>query len=215
MSRLPFSETMYPSILRTESTFPNPPDRGTRTPVLVGAAGRGRVVRQHFRVAVPFRENRTLSSRALSGFVHFYADLQDVVSPSMLRDVVAGVRGHPGAKSMRDPVCGRRGTSLLRGWVNKGVAVLNPSPPISVSPHARSSPRPHRPPSGPRTLWRPPFGDPSRRELSSRGALRSSGRTVWFLRPVLSLPWLGEDAYGPFVDHRYLLPSNIVRHHGL
>ncbi len=43
--------------------------------------GRPGIPRRLRRVAVPFRENRAPSRKTLSGFVHLYADLPDVVFP--------------------------------------------------------------------------------------------------------------------------------------
>ena len=42
------------------------------------------------------------------------------------------------------------------------------------------------------------FGDPYLRALSCLGVLHSLVRSVWFLRLVLLLAWLGEGACGPF-----------------
>jgi len=96
--------------------------------------------------------------------------------------------------------------------VNRGVAVLNPRPPIFVFPLTRSGLRSRCPPCGSRILWQLPFGDLCQRALSCLGTLRSPARSVSFLRLVLSLPWLSEGASGPFVDHRFPL---ILRHQGV
>jgi len=62
--------------------------------------------------------------------------------------------------------------------VNKGVAVLNPRPQLSVFPLARSGLRSRRLPCGSRILWQLPFGDLCQRALSCLGTLRSPARTV-------------------------------------
>jgi hypothetical protein len=82
--------------------------------------------------------------------------------------------------------------------VSKGVAVLNPRPPIFVFPLTRSGLCSRRPPCGSRILWQLPFGDPCQRALSCLVVLRSRARTALFARLVLLLPWLGEGACGPF-----------------
>ena len=42
-----------------------------------------------------------------------------------------------------------------------------------------------------------PFEDPYRRVLSCLVCLRSLARSVWFVRLLLLLSWLGEGAYDP------------------
>jgi hypothetical protein len=62
--------------------------------------------------------------------------------------------------------------------VNKGVAVLNPRPQLSVFPLPRSGLRYRCTPCGSRILWQLPFGDLCQRVLSCLGTLRSPARTV-------------------------------------
>src|SRR5215208_7239688 len=62
--------------------------------------------------------------------------------------------------------CELRLSRTLQSWVNKGVEVLNPSPPLSVFPLTRSGLRSPRPPWRGRILWQLPFGDPCLRALS-------------------------------------------------
>jgi hypothetical protein len=94
--------------------------------------------------------------------------------------------------------------------VSREVTFLNPRPPIFVFPLTRSGLCSRRPPCGSRILWQLPFGDPCQRALSCLVVLRSPARTALFVRLVLLLPWLGEGASCPFVDHCF--PS-ILRHH--
>src|SRR5215211_1867625 len=90
--------------------------------------------------------------------------------------------------------------SSLRSGVNKGVGILSPRPQLYVFPLIRSELRPRPPPCGARILLRLPFGDPCRHALSCLVSLRSPARSVWFLRRVLLLPWLGGGASDPSAD---------------
>ena len=88
-------------------------------------------------------QDLTLRARVICAFAHLYAAPQDVVSPSMLRNVVAGVCGHPGRRSMRDPGCGLRGRPLLRASVNKEMKGRDsawPSRPLCFAPSTYLSP---------------------------------------------------------------------------
>src|SRR5215213_2221662 len=90
--------------------------------------------------------------------------------------------------------------SSSRSLVNKGVGILSPRPQLYVFPLIRSELRPRPPPCGARILLRLPFGDPCRHALSCLVSLRSPARSVWFLRLVLLLPWLGGGASDPSAD---------------
>lgn len=68
-----------------------------------------------------------LARKPLSSFVHLYADLPDVVSPSMPRDVAGVVRRPPESQPIQDPACGllrRRTASSIRTGSSVGQVTI-------------------------------------------------------------------------------------------